>query len=220
MSNQITKLTQLDKHMNSFLQLNFNKGFKYIDKTGEIMNLYTNQKVVFSSVGLSGLEIQNPIDGIDQLKVNTNQIWARFINPATVQFTIDNFISQAKQILQIINVDSCENFSWRNQFIYDYKNTEEQNKIEQKFLVLSKGKFSSYESVFEYKNDGIITNLIVQAVEKRKGDKTINSLLIDYDILFTTKFEFLKNNGKLSKLFTKHLLSPDYFLQITNNIIE
>lgn len=74
MNKVIQKLNKL-KNPESFIQLDTIKGFKYIDKAGEIVNIYhRNNSAPKFQMGLNSLVIEQPKDKIDQLKVTANVI--------------------------------------------------------------------------------------------------------------------------------------------------
>ncbi len=78
MSNKIQKISKL-KRSESFIQINTVKGFKYIDRAGEIVNLYHKKNVPPPfNMGLNGLVIDQPKDKIAELKVTPQMIWMKF----------------------------------------------------------------------------------------------------------------------------------------------
>ena len=77
MSKAIQKLNKL-KNPESFLQINTIKGFKYVDRAGEIVNAYhKNNLPPQFLMGQNGLVIGQPKDKIDELKVTAQIIWAK-----------------------------------------------------------------------------------------------------------------------------------------------
>jgi len=75
MSKTIQKLNKL-KNPESFIQINTIKGFKYVDRAGEIVNAYhKNNSAPQFQMGLNGLVIEQPKDKIDELKINAQVIW-------------------------------------------------------------------------------------------------------------------------------------------------
>ena len=78
MSNTIQKLNKLKNH-ESFMQINTVKGFKYIDKAGEIVNQYHTENIVPNfEMNLNGLIIKEPKSKIYELKITSQMIWAKF----------------------------------------------------------------------------------------------------------------------------------------------
>ncbi|MDP2933714.1 MAG: hypothetical protein Q8N81_06325, partial [bacterium] len=67
MTKTIAKLNKLN-NPESFIQINTIKGFKYVDKAGEIVNAYHKKNAAPQfAMGLNGLVIEQPKDKIDQL---------------------------------------------------------------------------------------------------------------------------------------------------------
>jgi hypothetical protein len=74
MSQTVQKLNKL-KNPESFIQVNTIKGYKYVDRAGEIVNFYyKNNSAPKFIMGLNGLSIEEPKEKIDELKITPQLI--------------------------------------------------------------------------------------------------------------------------------------------------
>lgn len=213
MSDTIQKLNKL-KNPESFIQINTIKGFKYIDKAGEIVNIYHRNDVAPEfSVGLNGLVIQAPKDKIYELKVTPQIIWMKFTEIDSLEMISNSFNTESKSILDILNVDTISRVGWRSYFIYEFNNKESQEKYLKKFTNFKNGTLSIARFDLETKKD-FKANLMIQPVIKNDENKT-PGVLFDIDIFQSGKIassDILKTLNS----FKEFLRSTDDFLAILN----
>jgi hypothetical protein len=217
MSEKIQKLNKL-KNPESFIQVNTIKGFKYIDKAGEIVNFYHKKNIAPQfQMGLSGLVIDQPKDKVDELKVTARMIWARFSEIDSLD-SISNFYSKdAETILNILEVDKISRIGWRNYFIYEFSNKEEQNKYLKKFSIIDNTKPSLIRFEVETGKD-FNANLMIQPVIKNDDEKT-PGVLFDVDIFQNGEINST-DISKLLKEFRQYLANTDGFLSVINNTFK
>jgi hypothetical protein len=218
MQNQITKLSELT-HLDSFIQLDIVNGFKFIDKTGEIIALYADKnKPNVTSVSVNGVEFIKPIPAISQFRIAPYQIWAHFSSPDTLQVVIDNFCTQLSKIIKIIDVSKATKYSWRNQFVYEFKNIEEFKRIENKLKPIVGDTFVSQTSIKKYENTDINVNITIQIVEITESKENNKALLIDYDMYIKKDISILNEVNNISRKFSKNL--SESFISIVNQILN
>ena len=214
---KLTKLNDLD-FITSFLQVNTVNGYKYIDKAGEIANLYSSvgKKPEIISIGITGIEILNPTQNIDQIRITSSSVWAQFVSPKSLQFASDNFNNQVKTILGIIDVKEISRIGWRNQFIYEFKDGEVE-KFETINAPLLGGRYIN-QSIQLKITESISSVFSFQPI-KTKDSKTINALLLDYD-LYIESLLSLDKIVKLLAQMAKHLTLEEGFIGYVNKIIN
>ena len=102
MNNMIQKLNKL-KNPESFIQINTVKGFKYIDKAGEIVNIYHRKETVpVFSMNLNGLAIQTPKEKINELRITPQIIWMKFTEIDSLDMILNLFNTESESILDIL----------------------------------------------------------------------------------------------------------------------
>jgi hypothetical protein len=217
MSKTIQKLTKLN-NPESFIQINTIKGFKYIDKAGEIVNAYHKKnKVPQFAMGLNGLIIEKPKDKIEQIKVTSQVIWAKFIKIDTLDTVAHLFSKEAENILQILEVEKLGRIGWRNYFVYELQNKEKQDEYLKKFTVIKDTKLLAVRLEVKTGKE-FNANLMVQPVIKNNEEKT-PGVLFDVDV-FKKGEMGPKEIAGLLKEFRGYLADENGFLGVINNTFE
>lgn len=214
MSKTIQKLNKL-KNPESFLQINTVRGFKYIDKAGEIVNEYHKKDIapVFS-MNLDGLIIKDPKEKIEELKITPQTIWAKFFEVDSLDSIARMFHQEIEKIIKILEIEKISRIGWRNYFIYDFINEEKQNQYFEKLLATKDLKFSI--ASFEIKTGNRIkANLIIQPVIKNDEQKT-RGVLFDVDV-FQKEEVGVSNIDNILESFHKYLIDENGFLKILND---
>ena len=217
MSKKIQKLNRL-KNPESFIQINTIKGFKYVDRAGEIVNAYhkKNSAPQFT-MGLTGLVIEKPKDKIDQIKVTPQVIWAKFSDIDSLDMIASLFSKEAENILQILEVEKISRVGWRNYFIHEFQDKEKQDEYLKKFTVIKDTKPSIL--ILEVKtNKDFNANLMIRLVIKNDEEKTVG-ILFDVDVFQNGEIE-PKEITKLLKEFRQYLADENGFLGVINNTFE
>jgi hypothetical protein len=217
MSKIIQKLNKL-KNPESFIQINTIKGFKYIDRAGEIVNLYyNNNSAPQFEMGLGRLTINQPKDKIDELKVSSQVIWARFSKIDSLDSVSNLFVKESERILKILDVNRVSRVGWRNYFIHEFINKEKQDEYFKKFTVIKDAKPMILRLEMETKKDFSV-NLMLQPIIKNDENKTAG-VLFDVDIFQNGKFK-PEEISKLLGEFRQYLAGDDDFLSVINKTFE
>jgi len=217
MSKTIQKLNKL-KNPESFIQINTIKGFKYIDRAGEIVNAYhKNNSAPQFQMGLNGLVIEQPKDKIEQLKVTAQVIWAKFSEIDSLDSISNLFAKESESILKILEVDKVSRIGWRNYFVYEFINKEKQEGYLKKFTVIQDTKPTIIRLEIKTGKD-FGANLTLQPVIKNDRNKT-PGILFDVDIFQNGEFE-PEDISRLLKEFRQYLANENGFLSVVNNTFE
>lgn len=217
MSKTIQKLNKL-KNPESFIQLNTIKGFKYIDRAGEIVNVYhKNNMTPQFQMGPNGLVIEQPKEKIEQLKVTAQVVWAKFSKIDSLDSISNLFTKESEAILKILEVDKISRIGWRNYFIYEFTNEEEQDKYLKKFTVIKGTKPTMVRLEIETGKD-FSANLMLQPVIKNDEEKT-PGILFDVDIFQKGELGS-KDISKALIEFRQYLVDENGFLNVVNSTFE
>lgn len=217
MNRTIAKLNKL-KNPESFIQVNTIKGFKYVDRAGEIVNAYhRNNSAPQFQMDLGGLIIVRPIDKIEELKITSQVIWAKFSDIDSLDFIATLFSKEAENILNILEVEKISRVGWRNYFVHEFLNKEKQKEYLEKFAVIENTKPSVIR--LEVKTDkDFNANLVIQPVIKNDTEKT-HGILFDIDIFQNGEIE-PKNISKLLREFRQYFTDENGFLNLVNNTFK
>lgn len=175
---KVRKLNELS-HPESFIQIDYSKGFKYIDRAGEILNLYTdNNRVPDNEIGVGGLLLKQPISNIEQLRVSGTQFWCHFLKPVNLGNVQSAFYKEFEKCYRIIQPAQIIRVGWRNYFILEGLSAEEIQKALGTKTILVDQAITGISSVgklgdFEAK---------VELNPLRSTDKKKRALLFDIDV--------------------------------------
>lgn len=214
MSKPIQKLNKL-KNPESFVEFRTIKGFKYIDKAGEIVNNYhiKNSAPQFS-MGLDGLVIIKPKEKIEALKITPQAIWARFTEIDSLGMISRIFSEESDSIASILDIEELSRVGWRNYFIYEFIDKEKQKKYFEKISNLKQSNLLLAKLEIQTGKDFKAT-LIMKPVVKSDAQKT-PAVLFDVDVFQTGKISF-KDASKMLDEFRKYLADESGFLEFLNN---
>jgi hypothetical protein len=214
MSKIVQKLNRL-KNPESFIQINTIKGFKYIDRAGEIVNVYHKKNAVPKFImGLDGLLIDKPKEKIDQLKITPQIIWAKFSVPDSLDMVANLFSKEVENILHILEVEKISRIGWRNYFIYEFQDKAKQNEFLQKIAVIKDTKLLMTRLEVKTNKD-FNANLILQPVIKKDEEKT-TGILFDIDLFKNGEIDPKEISIYLTK-FRQYLSDEDDFLSLVND---
>ena len=217
MGKAIRKLNQLIKP-ESFIQINTIRGFKYVDRAGEITNAYyKGDNAPDFTMSLSGLVIRQPDQHIEELKITPNNIWAKFESVDSLNSVADNFNHHAKKILPILEVDSVSRVGWRTYFVYEFSSKEDQEKYLEKFSVIRGAKPVVLRFQLE-EDKRFKVNLIVQPVIKDDQTKT-PGVLFDADVYQTGEIG-VQTIPAVLKTFREYMMNDDGLLGTFNSTFE
>lgn len=218
MKEKISKILKLN-YIESFLQVNYLKGYKYIDKAGEIVNhFFIDGKEPLFEMNLGGLTILKPKEKAEEMRVTPKSLWAHFVNPGSFEEVEDFYTKELKNIATILNIKEITRIGWRHYFIYDFKTEAEADEVIGKFSPISNMK--SKELYFEYICNSIPLNIRLKKVFKNDEEKT-PGILVDVD--FYKKFDSTvltldKANKEIEKL--KTTAKSNDFLGLVNEILK
>lgn len=184
MKQKLSKIQKLN-NVESFLQILFIKGYKYIDKAGEIVNYFykDNQEPKFS-MNFSGLDIFEPDEKINSIKVSPRSFWAHFLQPDSLEQMDSFFGAKAQDIVKILEVTDISRIGWRNYFVYEFNNEEERKNVLKKFTPIGDTEFEDITFTSKCKE----VNLIIKLRRVMKTDTSaLPALLLDID--FYKKYE-------------------------------
>ncbi len=117
MSKKIQKINNLKK-LEGFLQLNFSKGFKYVDKAGEFFNNFYEGDVFPKHVmDPTGMTVK--IDEKTQLKVSPHHLWMHFVEPDSFDYQSREFLKKATLVNSIFEPGKYTRIGWRNYLVYE-----------------------------------------------------------------------------------------------------
>ena len=217
MSKTIQKLNKL-KNPESFMQINTIKGFKYVDRAGEIVNAYhKNNSTPQFQMGLNGLVIEQPKNKIDELKISAQVIWAKFSKIDSLDSISTLFAKESENILKILEVKKISRIGWRNYFVHEFLNKEKQDEYLKKFTVIKDTKPTVVRLEIKTGKD-FSANLMLQPVIKNDENKT-SGILFDIDIFQNGEFE-PKDISNLLREFRQYLADENGFLNVVNNTFE
>jgi len=216
MCDKIKKLNNL-KRPESFIQINTVKGFKYIDRAGEIVNLYhkKNGPPDFR-MGLEGLDITKPKDKIAVLKITPQILWMKFTEVDSLDMVSNLFSTEAKEILSILDIEKIARIGWRTYFIYEFSNPSDQTKCFKKLTNLDDGQVEFVKLAIETQKKFKLM-LRVQPVVKTE-DQNTHSILFDVDIFESGEFTEGRIDSKLKEF--NNYLKNENFLATLNKIVS
>lgn len=211
---KIKSITDL-KLQNSFYQLNLIKGFKYIDKAGEIVNLYyEGDKPPNFNMGIDGLYLKSPEEYIEVLKYSSNRLWMKFDKIDTIDQVIQ-FIRKPINITKDIQkVEIISRVGWRNIYLIELMNTQEVNNIEKIVEIIPDTNTLSFR-ITHSKNE--IKSLIEIELLVNKKDKNKKALQINVDV-------FIQENIKIDDVIkrTKEIMQyfKNDFIKLINQLLR
>lgn len=173
MSKEIKKINNLKK-MEGFLQINYSKGFKYVDKAGEFFNnFYVKDRFPMHVMDPTGMTVK--IDEKTQLKTSPHHLWMHFVEPATFDQQRTEFIKKAGLVNSIFEPETYTRIGWRNYLVYEcgssYPNIVPKD-------ILDGGEFS--EIVFSKKIEEFDSRISISKLIKE--DSNTKAILFDIDI--------------------------------------
>ena len=211
MSKKIQKINNLKK-LEGFLQLNFSKGFKYVDKAGEFFNhFYDGDNFPRHVMDPTGMTVK--IDEKTQLKASPHHLWMHFVEPDSFDYQSREFLKKATLVNSIFEPEKYTRIGWRNYLVYECGDTYPD--IIPKDCI--KGEFS--EIVFTKKIETFDSRISVSKLVK-EGTST-KAIFFDIDIFkkqdteatkFTQISTFLKDIESVYK--------SDTLLEVVNDLLK
>lgn len=208
---EIKKINEL-KNINSFLQVDFTKGFEYIDKAGKIINIFGK---IPKYINPDALLIDKTEK--EEIKVTPFSFWSHFISPDSLGQAADAFANDSDRILKIIGIEKITRIGWRNHFIYRFCESKKRGDILNKFIRKDNLKFNSVG--FSYKEKDLDFNFRVEKLLNKEEDN--EKLLIDVDLFkkFSEDNLLQLNEQKNILREMREKIQSDSFLSIINFIL-
>lgn len=217
MSNKIKKLNQL-KNTESFLQANTIKGFKYIDKAGELVNLYYKKDVApLFNMNLDGLVIEKPIDKVEQLKITPISVWMRFTEIDSLDSISRIYDKELRGVCNILSVEKINRIGWRNYFIYEFTDPKQEETVLNNLKILNQTQ-TEFIRIKVKTTKSFEALLMLQILAK--SDKPENkALLFDIDLFQRGELDVNKTQNVLNN-FREYLQDKEGFLDMVNKILR
>jgi hypothetical protein len=211
----IKKFNQL--HLDKvYYQVNFIKGYRYIDKAGEILNSYQTEDGRLSyDINADRLIIRNVFNEktLAELKIATTDFWCHFDQPSNFGTATRVFIEEATKTLGIVEVDNLTRVGVRAQYILETgENVENIGNIGS-----GENKIPVRAAAGKYKlDDSVDSTVRVERVKHAK--KGTEAILFDVDVSVdqSIKVDDLSNT---LKLLVDHVRSDD-LLEKINGVIK
>lgn len=209
---KIKKLTDIE-NTDGYIQSKFIKGYKYIDRAGEILNLYEKDDGAISySMSPERLVIHEPTKGIKELKISNHDFWIHFQKPASLEMVEKQYLDNAKKILAVTGVKKVINIGWRNQYLYEQPNKE----LTLKHLAPTLPEEVSAIS-FSTEVGSISVNVSAQLLKDNETEKK-SALLLDFDFYLVADFEISELSEAIRQL--KSAIRSKEVLVIINQFLE
>jgi hypothetical protein len=206
----INKINKL-KIIESFVQVSYLKGFKYIDKAGEIINLYQrdNGEVKYDMTA-DRIYIPEPNGTIKNIRVSNVDLWAHFVEPENLGKVKQDYIKEFNRISEIVDIGTIVRIGWRNFFVLDLDNDDNLCGI----LPIDNAEI--LETSFKKKVGDLNLNCRIRPLSKEKDKKP--AILFDLDI-FQTNLELEREDvfGYLETV--KTTLEGDAIKKLVNDIL-
>lgn len=211
MSKKIQKINNLKK-LEGFLQLNFSKGFKYVDKAGEFFNhFYDGDNFPRHVMNPTGMIVK--IDEKTQLKVSPHHLWMHFVESGSFDYQRREFFNKAKLVNSIFEPEKYTRIGWRNYLVYECGETYPD--IIPKDCI--KGEFS--EIVFTKKIEDFDSRISVSKLVK-EGTST-KAILFDIDI-FNKQDIDAKDFNQINTFLRdiENAYKSDALLEVVNDLLK
>ncbi|MDO8592984.1 MAG: hypothetical protein Q7R92_04440 [bacterium] len=217
MKHEIKKLNRL-KHTDSFMQINYSRGFKFIDRAGELVNLfYTEIKEPPYQMTQRELIVKEKIDDYRMYRIAVNNFWYHDSDPQNLGDLLNIFLKKSKDVLEVLEIGEITRIGWRNYFVYEFQSTEEKNKVFSKLVSFEGLELSNLS--FKKNINGYICNFNIKSAEKQDENKTA-AIIFDIDCFHVYKETIGQKlvNEKLKAI--KDLFYSDNFLSVINSILN
>lgn len=211
----IKKINQL-KTIESFIQADFVKGYKYIDKAGELINRFHEGNIPPKFLmNLDGLVIYHPDPKTKEIKVSPTSFWAHFLSPNSLDQISQLFTKKLIVINDVLQPDGYSRLGWRNYFILEISKLEKD--LITKNLVPSQ-KFDFKQLAFSI-NVGSIENNFNIAGAYKKNDPNSPAILLDVDSFITYNKPVDIDQIVRDLKNIREFIVSDQFLKIINQVI-
>lgn len=189
MNDRIHKINNLKK-TDGFLQVDFLKGFKYVDKAGEFMNaISTVDNIPDHAMSPEGMTVN--LNKKTELKVSPNQLWMHFAEPVSFDEQKKEFLKKLLLVDRMFEPEKYQRVGWRNFFVYENGIVPVQVIPSD---ILAGGTFS--EVLFTKNIAGFDSRIKLSAVKNKESG--IRGILFDMDIY--KKFSTSREEDPIGKI--------------------
>ncbi len=217
MTKRVNKFNKLN-NIESFIQVNLFKGFKYIDKAGELVNnFYKGNNSPQFTMNLEGLVIFKPDDITEEIKITPLGFWAHYLKPASLDQISNSYIKSFDDVVKVLEVNKITRVGWRNYLVYEYSSVEDRENALKKFNLNTNIKIESL--VYQFELDSINSVINIRKASKN-DDKKTPALLLDIDsfVNFDNTTTLEKVSNELINI--RKMLHSDNFLEEINTILK
>ncbi|PIZ76300.1 hypothetical protein COY05_01505 [Candidatus Peregrinibacteria bacterium CG_4_10_14_0_2_um_filter_38_24] len=214
----IKKLNNL-VHAESFLQVNFIKGYKYIDRAGEVVNLFYDEKNLPPKFQMDRnfLVIQKQQKLNEEYRLSVGDFWMHSVSPTGLDAVATNYENLVEKVLNVIDVTKINRLGWRNYFVYECdKSTMDGTHFSK---LLNNSDFELSEVVFSKALSSFTFNFRISRVVKEKTPDT-QGLLFDVDCFkkYDQETDVSKIKSDLKKM--RETMQAEGFLAVVNFLIN
>ena len=216
MKYKIRKLNEL-QHTDSFMQINYLRGFKYVDRAGEIINLFFGDKEEPPyTMTTRDLIIKKDRDESQTYRIAVDNTWIHDASPQNLGSLLETFNKRSSAILKILEVEEVVRVGWRNYFVEELQNADDKRKILNRFLPVQAAEFS--EVRFKKKILNFNCNVNLRGAEKNDASRT-PALIFDIDCYkeCDTPVGVAEASDELKKI--KAVLLSSEMLDLFNSIL-
>lgn len=213
MGKKIQKINNLKK-LEGFIQLNFVKGFKYVDKAGEFLNhFYVGDNFPAHTMDPTGMTVR--IDEKTELKASPHNLWMRFVEPDSFDLQKRQFIEKAELANSIFEPGKYTRIGWRSYLVYD-SGDNYPSIIPKEYL--QGGEFS--EIVFTKKINALEARIHISKLTK--SENTTKAILFDVDLSIKKDFSRGNFSNELNNLMNQAEVAykSDELLNLVNDLLK
>jgi len=213
MSTKVQKINNLER-LEGFIQLNFFKGFKYVDRAGEFFNHFcSSDNFPPHAMDPTGMTVK--INEQTQLKVSPHHLWMHFVTPDTFDYQSREFLKKAELVNSIFEPEKYTRIGWRNYLVYEC-GSEYPDIIPRDCL--KGGEFN--EIVFTKKIKEFDSKISVSKLIKKDVDT--KAILFDIDLFSEQNINRDKFSADIGALFRgmKNAYKSDSLLDTINDLLK
>lgn len=210
---KITKISKLD-NVEGFLQVDYFKGNKYIDKAGEFLDsLYVSrEEAPIYSMTPKGAEIIFE-KGKKRIEVNGTRLWTGYVAPDTLEIQKQFFTKVFDNAVNLFAPASYSRVGWRNHFV------TEENISDTIFFKKEEWYGGDFREVYIEKSfNDIKSNIRISRVQNR--DTQANGLMFDIDLYKQFKDETNSSAVKEAISNIADNFNSDEILQLINDSLK
>ncbi len=209
---EISKINKL-KNVEGFIQVDYFKADKYIDKAGEFLDsLYeTREQSPKYQMTPAGAHIALPPN--KELKVSAGQLWTHISDPDSQELQLHFMLNAFEKAVELFGPKEYDRVGWRNYFVYDtdidsLKFAAKENWFGGRFL----------KQTIEKEIDGFKVTISILRVKNNETRK--EGVLFDIDVY--QQLESTNDPSKVVKTlrgFEKIFNSP-LILEVVNAVLK